>query len=79
MEYFDKEQDIIDIIYEYDEDRGNIISKVTREKLKSYYNKEEENSEKICKMISESVENSNIKEKCKEMLESYKELIKDEM
>ncbi len=75
----EKEQDVIDIIYEYDEDRGNFISKITREKLKNYYRKEEESSEKICKIVFESIEDPNIKEKCKEMLENYKELIKDEM
>ena len=35
-----KEQDVIDILYDYDEDSGNIISKETREKLKKYYQKE---------------------------------------
>lgn len=75
----EKEQDVIDILYEYDEDRGNIISKTTREKLKNYYKKEEEGSEKICKIVFESIEDDNIKEKCKEMLEDFKGIIKDEM
>lgn len=75
----EKEQDVIDILYEYDEDRGNLISKTTREKLKNYYKKEEEGSEKICKIVFESIEDDNIKEKCKEMLEDFKGLIKDEI
>ena len=33
----EKVQDIIDILYEYDEDSGNIIGKSTREKLNKYY------------------------------------------
>lgn len=45
----EKVQHIIDILYEYDEDSGNIISKITREKLNKYYQKEDESSEKICK------------------------------
>jgi len=73
-----KEQDVIDILYDYDEDSGNIISKETREKLKKYYQKEE-GSEKICKIIFESIEDDNIKEKCKEMLEDFKATIKDEI
>ena len=32
----EKVQHIIDILYEYDEDSGNIISKITREKLNKY-------------------------------------------
>lgn len=81
MEEFDgdREQDIIDIIYDYDEDRGNIISKATREKLKKYYRQEEEIGKKICKIFYESIEDSNIKEKCEKMLESFKESIKEEM
>lgn len=81
MVHFDEEmeQDIIDILYEYDEDRGNLISKSTREKLKNYYKKEEEGSEKICKIVFESIEDDNIREKCREMLEDFKGLIKDEM
>lgn len=75
----EKEQDVIDILYEYDEDRGNIISITTREKLKNYYKKEEEGSEKICKIVFESIEDDNIKERCKEMLEDFKGIIKDEM
>ena len=38
-----------------------------------------EQYEKICKIIFESVENDNIKEKCKEMLEDFKATIKDEI
>lgn len=75
----EKEQDVIDILYDYDEDRGKLISKTTREKLKCYYKKEEEGSEKICKIIFESIEDDNIKEKCKKMLEDFKATIKDEM
>ena len=74
----EKVQDIIDILYEYDEDSGNIISKLTREKLNKYYQKEDESSEKICKIVFELVEDDNIKEKCKEMLEDLKATIKDE-
>ena len=75
----EKEQDVIDILYDYDEDRGNIISKETREKLKKYYQKEEEGSEKICKIVFELVEDYSVKEKCKEMLEDFKATIKDEI
>lgn len=75
----EKEQDVIDILYDYDEDRGNLISKATREKLKSYYKKEEEGSEKICKIVFESIEDDNIKGKCKKMLEDFKSTMKDEM
>ena len=74
-----KEQDVIDILYDYDEDSGNIISKETREKLKKYYQKEEECSEKICKIVFETIEDDNLKEKCKEMLEDFKAPIKDEI
>ncbi len=74
-----KEQDVIDILYDYDEDSGNIISKETREKLKKYYQKEEECSEKICKIVFETIEDDNLKEKCKEMLEDFKATIKDEI
>lgn len=74
-----KEQDVIDILYEYDEDSGNIISKGTRERLNKYYKKEEESSEKICKIVFELVEDDNIKEKCKAMLEDFKATIKDEI
>lgn len=74
-----KEQDVIDILYDYDEDSGNIISKETREKLKKYYQKEEEGSEKICKIVFELVEDNNVKVKCKEMLEDFKATIKDEI
>ena len=74
-----KEQDVIDILYDYDEDSGNIISKETREKLKKYYQKEEEGSEKICKIVFELVEDDSVKEKCKEMLEDFKATIKDEI
>ncbi len=59
----EKVQHIIDILYEYDEDSGNIISKITREKLNKYYQKEDESSEKICKIVFELVEDDNIKEK----------------
>lgn len=75
----EKVQDIIDILYEYDEDSGNIISRLTREKLNKYYQKEDEYSEKICKIVFELVEDDNIKEKCKEMLEDFKATIKDEI
>ena len=74
-----KEQDVIDILYDYDEDSGNIISKETREKLKKYYQKEEEGSEKICKIVFETIEDDNLKEKYKEMLEDFKATIKDEI
>lgn len=74
-----KEQDVVDILYDYDEDSGNIISKETREKLKKYYQKEEEGSEKICKIVFELVEDDNVKAKCKEMLEDFKATIKDEI
>ena len=73
----EKVQDIIDILYEYDEDSGNIIGKSTREKLNKYYQKEDESSEKICKIVFELVEDDNIKEKCKDMLGDFKGLIKD--
>ena len=81
MEDFEdeKEQDVIDILYEYDEDSGNIISKSTRERLNKYYKKEEESSEKICKIVFELVEDDKIKEKCKGMLEDFKATIKDEI
>ena len=75
----EKVQDIIDILYEYDEDSGNIIGKSTREKLNKYYQKEDESSEKICKIVFELVEDDNIKEKCKELLGDFKGLIKDEI
>ncbi len=75
----ENEQDVIDILYDYDEDSGNIISKITREKLKNYYKKEEEGIEKICKIVFESIEDDNIKEKCKKMLEDFKATIKDEI
>ena len=75
----EKVQDIIDILYEYDEDSGNIIGKSTREKLNKYYQKEDESSEKICKIVFELVEDDNIKEKCKDMLGDFKGLIKDEI
>lgn len=78
-DFEEKEQDVIDILYDYDEDSGNIISKSTREKLKNYYKKEEEGSEKICKIVFESIEDDNLKERCKEMLEDFKGLIKDEI
>ena len=43
------------------------------------YKKEEESSEKICKIVFELVEDDKIKEKCKEMLEDFKATIKDEI
>ena len=46
----EKEKDAIYILYEYDEENGKIISKGTREKLKKYYQKEEEESRKICEL-----------------------------
>ena len=67
----EKVQDIIDILYEYDEDSGNIIGKSTREKLNKYYQKEDESSEKICKIVFELVEDDNIKEKCKLKVNEY--------
>lgn len=75
----EKEQDAIYILYEYDEENGKIISKETREKLKEYYKKEEEESRKICELFFESIEDNNMKEKCKEMLEKFKSTIKDEI
>ena len=47
----EKEKDAIYILYEYDEENGKIISKGTREKLKKYYQKEEEESRKICELF----------------------------
>ena len=38
-----------------------------------------EDFEKICKIVFESIEDDNIREKCREMLEDFKGLIKDEM
>ena len=75
----EKEKDAIYILYEYDEENGKIISKGTREKLKKYYQKEEEESRKIFELFFESIEDNNMKEKCKKMLEEFKSLIKDEI
>ena len=32
----EKEQDVVDIFYDYDENSGNIISRATRERLNKY-------------------------------------------
>lgn len=73
------EQDVIDIMYEYDEDRGNILTKDAREYLKMFYKDEEKSHKDICNVIFKKIDDSELKKKVEEMLISYKELIKDEM